>query len=444
VPPSSRPWSDASCFRFVRHSYNPDTGEAQLVYALDDGPELVETLHFPGAPAPEAAESRRALGKALELLHLVAGVSYYKTAIPPAMDVDAEDSLAGFLERLYVEGLAEFAHHNQVELQGRVAFGAAAAEPVPAPRLGLPERALVAMGGGKDSLVSLECLREAGLEIQPVCVGDSELIEATVQAAGMSLLRIRRRLAPDLAAMNEAGALNGHVPVTAINSAILLCAAVLYGYRYVVFSNERSADEATLTDARGRPVNHQYSKSLAFERSLRQQVHKRIAVDLEYFSLLRPLEEVTVAERFSGLHEYHHVFSSCNRNFHLDGKRIAGRWCGDCPKCRFTTLALAPWLSPAHLESFMGRILLDDPAQEAGFRALCRLGVDKPFECVGTVDECRAALQSLAENPAWRDAAIARRLVPELRGHSVPGLQDLLSRRGPHCIPREILDRVDL
>ena len=62
----------------------------------------------------------------------------------------------------------------------------------------------------------------------------------------MPLIAIGRRLAPELVQMNREGALNGHIPVTAVNSAILLCASILYGFRYIVFSNERSADEATL------------------------------------------------------------------------------------------------------------------------------------------------------------------------------------------------------
>lgn len=440
-------WKDAAAFRFVRHGYDPATGEARLVYAFDDGPELVETYSFPDAPWPQDAARQAAFGRALAWLHLLAGVSYYKAGIPARMDT-GESPLdaagAAFLERLYVEGLAEFAHCNGVELEGRVRFQATAETVPPAASLALPERVLVAMGGGKDSLVTLELLREAGFEIQPACIGDSGLIEDTVQAAGLPLLRIRRRLAPELSEMNAQGALNGHVPVTAINSAALLCAALLYGYRHVVFSNERSADEATLADAHGRAVNHQYSKSLAFERGLRSLAKRECAADLEYFSLLRPLYELGVAQRFSRLDRYHRVFSSCNRNFHLDGRRVAGRWCGNCPKCRFTALALAPWLPPKALRDMMGAVPLEDEGQVDGFRALCRLGVDKPFECVGTVGECRAALCALGRNESWRDCAVVRALAPELAGKDVPLLDELLSARGPHCIPGAVLDRVAL
>jgi hypothetical protein len=443
VTPGS--WRNADCFRFVRHGYDPNTGVAHLAYAFDDGPELVESVHFPKAPWP--ADSGRQAGflRALKLLHGIAGVSYYKASIPPRLDTAGappDVHLAAFLESLYVEGLAEFAFRNQVELHGRARFRDEEPTPESAPAPDLPERALVAMGGGKDSLVSLELLRSMGFDIQPACIGDARLIGDTVQAAGLGLLRIGRRLAPELAAMNEAGALNGHVPVTAINSAILLCAALLYGYRYVVFSNERSADEATLTDGRGRPVNHQYSKGLAFERDLRGIVRGQIAQDLEYFSLLRPLGELAICQRFSELDRYHGVFSSCNRNFHLGGARVEGRWCGDCPKCRGTTLLLAPWLPPARIIAMMGRNLLDEPAQEAGFRALCRLGAEKPFECVGTVDEHRAAMLALAHREDWKRSTVVAALRAELSRLEVPPLDRLLAERGPHCIPDRILKNV--
>ena len=63
----------------------------------------------------------------------------------------------------------------------------------------LPERALVAMGGGKDSLVGLDLLQKAGLDVMPVCVGSSDLIKETVKVAGLPLIQIGRQLAPELA-----------------------------------------------------------------------------------------------------------------------------------------------------------------------------------------------------------------------------------------------------
>ncbi|NRB72434.1 MAG: hypothetical protein HRU51_11025 [Xanthomonadales bacterium] len=149
-----------------------------------------------------------------------------------------------------------------------------------------------------------------------------------------------------------------------------------------------------------------------------------------------------MTRRFAALTQYHAVFSSCNRNFHREGSRVDGRWCGDCPKCRFTTLALAPWLPRAQVVAILGADLLDEPEQEAGFRALCELQADKPFECVGTVQECRALLSALRDHEDWRDAGLVQKLAP-LVPAPTPTLESLLVPGGPHAIPEEILRRAD-
>jgi len=440
----------ANTFHFTQSGYDRATGMVQLGYRFDDGPELVEQLTFPGAPWPDDPATQAAFQWALELLHGIAGVSYYKAGLSPEMrfkPAAGGAALLEFLRAVYVEGLAEFGHVNGLDVSARVHFsdsGVAAGPTAAGGSPELPARALVAMGGGKDSLVALDLLQRADIDLQPVCIGESTLIRETVRATGLPLLQIRRKLAPELAGMNRAGAWNGHVPVTAINSAILLCAALLYGYRYVVFANERSADEVTLTTADGREVNHQYSKSSTFEAGLRSLIRAAIGPGIEYFSILRPFSELGIVQRFSRLEAYHTVFSSCNRNFHLDGPRIRERWCRDCPKCRFAALALALFLPPSRLVEIQGADLLDDPAQASGFRALCRLGRDKPFECVGEAGESRAALQALARQPAWQAHAVVRALQPELDGVEVPPLEGLLQASSRHFIPAALCARLGL
>jgi len=440
----------AGTFHFTQSAYDRATGLVQLGYRFDDGPELVEKITFPGAPWPSNPPAQAAFQWALELLHGIAGVSYYKAGLSPEMRFSPTAggaALLAFLETVYVGGLAEFGYVNNLDVSARVHFSDSAVPAGPvvaAGSLKLPERALVAMGGGKDSLVALDLLQRAGIDLQAVSVGESALIRETVRATGLPLLQIRRNLAPGLAEMNRAGAWNGHVPVTAINSAILLCAALLYGYRYVVFANERSADEATLTTSDGREVNHQYSKSSVFETGLRSVIRGAIGPGIEYFSILRPFSELGIVQRFSRLEAYHQVFSSCNRNFHLDGPRMSERWCRDCPKCRFAALALALYLPPSRLIAVQGADLLDDPSQVGGFRALCGLGGDKPFECVGEAGESRAALRALARQPAWRTHAVVRALQPELEGVEVPSMESLLQPSSRHFIPAVMCARLGL
>jgi len=435
----------AACFSFTSCEYDPPSGEAVLTYTVD-GLSLEERITFPWAPWPVDASRQAAFFKALELLHLVAGISYYKAGLAVNIDPGAnrlDNIVAGFLNGLYEQGLAEFAYVNQLDLSGVIHFAANGGTIPTDIELDMPDRALVAMGGGKDSLVCLQMLRSAEVEVQPVCVGGSELIGETVKTAGLPLIRISRKLAAGLQEMNTDGAWNGHVPVTAINSAILLCASLLYGYRYIVFANESSADEATLTDEQGREINHQYSKSLAFERAFRDVIRHTVSGDIEYFSLLRSFSEIAITCRFADMVEFHPVFSSCNRNFHQDGSHIEGRWCQHCPKCRFAALALAPFMTPQQLTAIQGADLLDEQGQLPGFRALCGLGEHKPFECVGKISECRAAVKFLAEKPAWRDKCIVATLagMDEIRQ---AGELELAPDTTPgHCIPPAIMARID-
>jgi len=140
--------------------------------------------------------------------------------------------------------------------------------------------------------------------------------------------------------------------------------------------------------------------------------------------------------------EFHAVYSSCNRNFHLDGPRVDERWCRDCPKCRFAALGLALFMTPVEVIAIQGGDMLDDPAQEEGFRALCGLGRDKPFECVGEVGESRAAFAALGDRRDWSKHEAVQSLLPELAAVSIPSLETLLRPSGRHCIPAALLERM--
>ncbi|HEU4662633.1 MAG TPA: UDP-N-acetyl-alpha-D-muramoyl-L-alanyl-L-glutamate epimerase, partial [Dokdonella sp.] len=427
----------ARAFRFVRRGHAD--GVAELVYAFDDGAELVERIAFPDAPALDPARAP-ALDAALDLLHLIAGVSYYKAGVPRELRIETrvpDAATAAFLDALYLNGLGEFAYHNKLDLRGRIRFPAGASPDVPAagaasgamlsdasgksiaasaaPTEGSssPRRTLVPIGGGKDSLVSVEILKAAGVDATAVWVGNSPLIAACAARTGLPTLNIRRELSPLLFEYNKQGAYNGHIPVTAINSAILAVAAVLYGYDAIAFSNERSASSATL-EYDGQPVNHQWSKGWDFERGLHERLHALVSPALDYYSLLRPLSELAVAERFARTSRYDDVFSSCNRNFRILGPKPADRWCGQCPKCHFVFLALAPFMPKPRLLAIFGRNLLDDEALAPAFDALMEYREHKPFECVGEGGESRAAMHALVQRAEWREDALVARFADEI------------------------------
>ncbi len=438
--PSSA-WSRAASCRFVFAGYrwHAASGELLLDYELDGYP-LCERFRFP-LPNDRRAIPDAALNSAMSLLHWVAGVSYWKAGCPQQLTFGARApsaEQADCLNRLYREGLAEFAWHNHLAPERFEVFRSASQSPTDAGPAGLDGAYLVPMGGGKDSLVAWSRLKRQGLAPITVQVGSSALIRAVAERAGGPHLVIERQVDPALAGLNAAGAWNGHVPITAINAAALIVLALLHGSRGVVFANERSADEATLSDEHGRPVNHQFAKSLRFERMLDDWVRRWIAADLQVFSLLRRDRELAICREFAGLTRFHDVFSSCNRNFHLDGPRT-GRWCGRCPKCHFVFLGLAPFMSAAALERIFGANLLADTDILDGFRSLLALDGRKPFECVGEAAEARAAIRTLAGRPEWRDHGVVRTLNAELAGLEVPELDELCRPGGEHLIPEALL-----
>jgi hypothetical protein len=451
---------DAQRFRFVRRGY--DDGVATLVYAFDDGPELVERIVFPDAPAL-SAERRAAFDTALDLLHLIAGVSYYKAGVPEQIAVESaalDERTAEFLDALYLHGLGEFAYQNKLDLRGRIVFPRSNSKMDPgvgrdddsgpadergAPRLSLPRRTLVPIGGGKDSLVSVELLKSANEPATAVWIGNSPLIAACAARTGLPTLNIGREISPALFEYNKQGAYNGHIPVTAINSAILAVAAVLYGFDTIAFSNERSASSATL-EYDGQPVNHQWSKGWTFERTFHALLKSRVAADLHYCSLLRRLSELAVAERFARTSRYDEVFSSCNRNFRILGPKPADRWCGQCPKCHFVFLALAPFMPKPRLLAIFGRNLLDDIALAPAFDALMEYRDHKPFECVGEGIESRAAMATLALRAEWREDAIVARFADEIApqlDRAELDLEALLVPQGEHRIPVRLQALID-
>jgi len=438
-------------FRFTGCRFDGASGEARLAYAFDDGPEMVETVGFPGAPFALDPPRAEAVQRALRLLHLVAGVSYYKAAVPPEIRIEGEGidaATAALLTSIYENGLGEFAYRNGLTLRGKIRFpvpDASGAKSLPqAGAAGLADRAVVAIGGGKDSLVSIEALRALGIDQTVAWVGSSPLIKACAERTGLPTLNVTRALSPLLFEYNKQGALNGHIPVTAVNSAILAMAALLHGHAQVVFSNERSASYGSLIPGTGE-VNHQWSKGWDFERDFAAYLRTQVAADLAYYSLLRPFSELAVARQFARLDRYDQHFSSCNRNFHLLGERPAQRWCGVCPKCHFVFLALAPFMPKPRLVAIFGRNLLDESEQAPGFDALMEYRDHKPFECVGEGRESRAAMDALAGSPAWREDALVKRYAQEIRPQLEPadqGLAPLLEPSDDHGIPSGLWERL--
>ncbi len=428
------------------------SGRARFHYALrsaDDEHTFTEELDF-SRPLPEDPARREAALRLIRVLYLVAGVSYYKAALPERVVIHEGVAPTGaelaFVERTFRFGLAELLYRNGLDLDLRLSFEVAGgAVPGRAPASALRSgsaglRPLVPVGGGKDSATTIELVRAAGATPLLFSLNLYEPIRRTAEASGCPLVTTSRRIDPALVELNRQGAINGHVPVTAITSLAGLVEAVLHDRDAVIFSNERSASVPTLW-SHGVAVNHQYSKSLDFERDLATVVRDLVGDGLAYFSLLRPLSELAILQIFSRLDRYHPVFTSCNRAFRLDPTTRATTWCGACDKCRFVALGLAPFLAPDQLLAIFGRAVLDDASQLDGFRELLGLTGERPFECVGTIGECQVALHLAAGRDGYRDTVVVRTLAP-LVHVSEADVAAVLAPSQDHAVPPPYLAAV--
>ncbi|NTU50062.1 MAG: endonuclease domain-containing protein [Desulfobulbaceae bacterium] len=435
-------------FVFERYAFDADAAVLHLHYRYDGGARFEEKISFPAPTQPLSTDRSAALDRAFRLIFLLAGVSYYKAYVPQDLICEAfplDRATADFVARVYLHGLGEFSYCNRIDLSDKIRFAISDAPALTPLSLDLPQRVLVPVGGGKDSIISLELLKQAGYPVTLYAQGKSATdiaapIEATIEASGLPALIVGRVLSDTLLELNRAGALNGHVPITAILSSITIACALLYGFDTIALSNEHSASTPNLKIG-DVEVNHQYSKSLNFEHDLSVYVATCLSPNIRYFSLLRPLTETAIARRFAKLKKYHGVFRSCNTAFRQDKKQRAKNWCCECPKCRFVFLALAPFMDKPSLIDIFGKNLLDDEKQNRGFSELCGLTAHKPFECVGDIEESALLMEKLQQSATWKNDCIVRDL-----GAQIVSQQDFDMRYNAlftlcrdHRVPEEFL-----
>jgi UDP-N-acetyl-alpha-D-muramoyl-L-alanyl-L-glutamate epimerase len=436
--------SSYGSFRFLSRTLDAD-GLLSLEYGLGDELRFTERFQIPINGRLEGARMDDIRGL-LALTHWVAGVSYFKTALPVEIVCESPapgPAAAKLLEALYSEGLGELAYTNGLAALPRPSFPRGEAGSLERPPVEPVERLLVPVGGGKDSAVAIEIARGSGAEVALFSIGDAPPIARTAAVAELPHLIARRTIDPLLFDLNRAGAINGHVPITAIVTCVALLSAAANGFDAVAMANERSASAGNV-EWGGIEVNHQFSKSLAAERLLSAAVAES-GSPARQFSILRPASELAIARAFARLERYHPAFTSCNAIFRIDPALRASSWCRDCPKCRFVFLALAPFCSPEHLEGIFGADLLAEESQFEGFALLAASGGHKPFECVGEEQESLAAMRILSEDERWRDHAVVRRLAAEvLPGHPLPeGDPDrVLALSDDHDVPASLLDDV--
>lgn len=261
------------------------------------------------------------------------------------------------------------------------------------------------------------------------------------EAAGRPLVTAVRRLDPLLIELNGLGALNGHVPVTAITSLVSALVAHSHGLRDVVMGIERSASEPTRV-VNGTPVNHQHAKSWEFEGVLRRALSEATGGGIRWFSALRPFSELSIARALTSDRAQMSAFLSCNRAFRIsdvDGQSPSDSWCLECPKCLFTFLVFAPFLTVERAEEVFGGNPLRNSAMADRFSDLFS-HEGKPFECVGELLESAVAMQRLASLPGWERLPVVTAtaaIAGDLARANDATLESFLDPQGPDAIPEE-------
>lgn len=323
-------------------------------------------------------------------------VSYYKIVCPKRIVVEAgylDMDEQRWFKKLYFNGLQEFFYKNSINVSEDELFKFI----IKSNKTTIDDIKycgdgnLIPLGGGKDSIVTLELLK--GFDNKTFSINPKE--EHYKCSGETELFAVKRDIEINkIIDLNKKGFLNGHIPISSVYAFISYLIAYLSNRKYIVLSNEGSANEATII---GTNINHQYSKSFEFEKDFYTYTKKYFKIDINYFSLLRPLKEIQIAYLFSKLDKYHKIFRSCN----LGSKETPWKWCCKCPKCLFVFISLRPFISLQKLEEIFGTNMLDDKSLEKDFLELIGESETKPFECVGTIEEVKYALNRISGDNSY-------------------------------------------
>ncbi len=419
----------ADLFRYV--SLEIDESTLLATYELD-GRRFVEAVTFEGILLGD----NPAVAALAWLWFLLAGLSYYKAGAARRIDLGSTPiGLRGraLLDAALREGLAEYAYKNDLSLEDVAIVGGT--DLVGVDGHFDARRVLVPFGGGIDSVVTTSQLSadlDQALFVMSPPAGRFAPLEATAECTGLDVVRATRALDPQILAPDPSF-FQGHVPVTAMVTLLAAIGAAATQRGGVVMSNEHSSSAVNLR-WKDLEVNHQWSKSYGAEILIAEAVNESVGGGVVVASFLRDRSEVWVSEAFSHLTKYHHVFRSCNRAFRQAPEQRYDTWCGECDKCLFINLMLAPFFPRAALRDIFHHEPLSDPARDAQLRVLVGAGASfKPFECVGDPDESAVALTKVTELEEWRDderlGALARGVSPDR------SFDELLVSQGPSRVP---------
>ncbi|NTW75361.1 MAG: UDP-N-acetylmuramoyl-L-alanine--D-glutamate ligase [Candidatus Moranbacteria bacterium] len=406
----------ARTFNFVDYVLEPEKKRAvfryEITFSNRSTLSFSETILFPESFSLGRVPTEL-LKNALQGVHLMLGISYYKLYCPSKIIIKnnlISKKQADFWNTVYQKGLGEFFFRNGIDPNIRIRFPYDRNVTARSSAVRNRDRSLVGIGGGKDSIVVGELLKGHNDDFSALLIetqNESPIADAVVDLMGVPSVVVRRFLDPKIFESHE-GSYNGHIPISAVFAFVGYLTAILYDYSHVVVGNERSSDFGNIQSG-DVEINHQWSKSSEFERLLREYSERFLSPDIVYFSLLRPFHEIRIAEMFARYPKYFPVFSSCNRNVRIHKERPKTAWCGECSKCLFVFTMLSPFLGKETLVNIFGRNLFEEESLVPLFADILGFGHMKPFDCVGTFDEAQAALFLAREK--YADSVVMRRFV---------------------------------
>ena len=265
---------------------------------------------------------------------------------------------------------------------------------------------LAFFGGGKDSTIVLEFLRKAGISFSSLTYSHNLYGRSSLQhdtngkllefLPSSPILGQHHKLcifddfldSPVLESLGKELGIHsfteGEGPCSLFASVPIM---LFHRYTAIVIGNERSANVGNLVwaDGSGEEINHQWGKSKESELLLGKYLQEALASNLCYLSLLQPIHDVVI---FSIAQSYLDVIvrtHSCNMSL---------SWCKRCPKCCYVWLSFMAYL-PCNLinDMFQSENLFDAVENEVFFSQMIGLGIKKPFDCIGEIDEAKLAFE---------------------------------------------------
>ena len=386
-----------------------DGGTVRLEFRFACGETtFAPKVEFAGLRPEEAARMTTPTARRLaRALAVVEAFSYWKAFCSPVIEVplpSGDPAEAAWWESFWPKAMGEFFYRNGIDFTAP-GFLRITARPGPAPEGEPAGRApasqgtgappLVMFSGGKDSLALTYAIRDTAAPATDFFLynpteGQRDLAESLT--GGGRTIEVRRQVLPELLALNAAGHPNGHTPYSAYLALAALLAGYLRGNPMVLAGNSRSDDEPNIGSYLGMSVNHQWTKSHEFEAALGSYRDRWLPGAPLYSSPLRPLLELQIIRSLQPHTGAYLKTASCN-------KTKGQGWCRQCAKCAWVFLATSALFGHDLAVSKAGGDLFADPALSGLYQAMAGLpgAGDKPFECTGTEEEVRSAIQSAGQ-----------------------------------------------